>query len=252
VAAGAYLVPALLVLAGVLPAESALWRWVAPVLAGVFLALTGTFLIADLEHPERFYYIFTHAHWRSWLVRGGVTISAYGAVLAVHVLASMLERWSWHAVLLPVGIPLALFTAVYTAYLLAQARGRDLWQSPLLPPHLAVQAALAGSAALVPFAAGPGPDVAPPLLWAVLAGSAAHAALVAGETTLTHATAHGALAVHEMTRGRFAWAFRASAFLTAVGVAAPWLGVAGAAGALAGLALYEHAYVQAGQAVPLA
>ena len=252
IAAGAYLVPALFVLVGLLPAESSLWRWVAPVLAGVFLVLTGAFLIADLEHPERFYYIFTHAHWRSWLVRGGLIISAYGAVLALHILASMLARWSWQSALLPAGIVLALMTAVYTAYLFAQARGRDLWQSPLLPAHMAVQALLAGGAALAPLAAWLQPDVTPALLWSVLAGSALHAAFVASETTIAHATAHATLAVHEMTHGSLAWAFWTSAALIVLGTAAPWLGAIGAAGALAGLTLYEHAYVQAGQAAPLA
>ena len=252
IAAGAYLIPALLVLAGLLPAESALWRWVAPVLAGVFLVLTGAFLIADLEHPKRFYYIFTHAHWRSWLVRGGLIISAYGAVLALHFLASMLARWSWQSALLPAGIVLALSTVVYTAYLFAQARGRDFWQSPLLPAHMAVQSLLAGGAALAPLAAWLQPDVTPALLWSVLAGSVVHAAFVASETTIAHATAHATLAVHEMTRGSLAWAFWTSAALIVLGIAAPWLGAIGAAGALAGLALYEHAYVQAGQAAPLA
>jgi hypothetical protein len=35
-------------------------------------------------------------------------------------------------------------------------------------------------------------------------------------------------------------------------VFAPWLGIAAAPLALAGLLLHEHAYVQAGQSVPLA
>ena len=252
VAAGAYLVPALMVLAGLLPVESWLWRWVPPVLAGVFLALTGAFLVGDLERPARFYYIFTYAQWRSWLVRGGLIISAYAAVLAVHFAASLFGRWNWQIMLLPVGIPLSLLTAVYTAYLFAQARGRDLWQSSLQPLHLAVQALLAGSAATVPFAAWLQPELTSVLLWAVLGGSALHGALVASEATIAHPTAHAALAAREMTRGRFAWAFRTSAILVALGIAAPWLGVIGAAGALGGLALYEHAYVQAGQSVPLA
>jgi hypothetical protein len=38
----------------------------------------------------------------------------------------------------------------------------------------------------------------------------------------------------------------------AVAIAAPWLGAAAAPFALAGLLAHEHAYVQAGQAVPLA
>ena len=48
------------------------------------------------------------------------------------------------------GLPLAVAAAVYTAYLFAQAKARDMWQSALLAPHLAVQAALAGAAAMLP------------------------------------------------------------------------------------------------------
>jgi Fe-S-cluster-containing dehydrogenase component len=108
IAAGAYLVPALLVLAGWLAAESVLWQWVTPMVAGALLALTGVFLILDLEHPERFYYIFRYAHWRSWLVKGGVIISAYGAVLLLHFIATVLGSTAWHAPLMPAGIVLAV------------------------------------------------------------------------------------------------------------------------------------------------
>jgi hypothetical protein len=40
--------------------------------------------------------------------------------------------------------------------------------------------------------------------------------------------------------------------LVAACAAAPWIGVAAAPLALAGLLAHEHAYVQAGQSVPLA
>src|SRR5882724_7960076 len=75
VAAGAYLVPLVLVLAGWLPDESTLWRWASPLVGGAFLGATGVILIADLDHPERFYMILTRTQWRSWLARGAVIIS---------------------------------------------------------------------------------------------------------------------------------------------------------------------------------
>jgi formate-dependent nitrite reductase membrane component NrfD len=252
IAAGAYLVPVLLVLAGWLAAESVLWQWVTPMVAGAFLALTGVFLILDLEHPERFYYIFRYAHWRSWLVKGGLIISAYGAVLFLHFMATVLGWTTWHAPLMPGGIVLALLTAVYTAYLFAQSKGRDLWQSPLLPVHFAVQAVLAGSAVLAPIAAWLQPEVTGVLLWTLLASSLAHAALVTGETTIAHATAHAAAAAHEMTGGRYARIFWTSLVLVLAAATAPWTGALAGLAALLGLALYEHAYVQAGQSVPLA
>ena len=87
----------------------------------------------------------------------------------------------------------------------------------------------------------------------VLAAAAAvHAALVTGEVTLPHRTAHAHLATEEMVRGRFARFFWPGIAGVAIAVAAPWIGVAATTLALAGLLAYEHAYVQAGQSVPLA
>ena len=79
-----------------------------------------------------------------------------------------------------------------------------------------------------------------------------HVVLVAAEVTLPHVTAHARLAASEMTRGRYARFFWPGLAGVAVAVAAPWIGVAAAPFALAGLLAYEHAYVQAGQSVPLA
>jgi Fe-S-cluster-containing dehydrogenase component/formate-dependent nitrite reductase membrane component NrfD len=265
IAAGTYLVPLLLLLTGVMSTSSPLWMWAAPVLGGGFLGLTGLLLIWDLEHPTRFVKLFTRPQWRSWLVRGAVFITGFGVVLFLHFSANVAVYLGADAVpgvaaapeaLAWVGAPFALATAVYTAYLFAQAKARDLWQSPLLPAHLAVQGLLAGSAATLLVASVLEPAAVPTLaLW--LAGSAAaHLALVGGEVTLGHPTAHAHLAVHEMTRGRHAAFFWSGLLLVAAALAAPVVGGIGAqvlaAGALAGLLAHEHAYVQAGQSVPLA
>lgn len=252
IAAGAYLVPLLLVALGALDTTSALWRWVAPVLGGGFLAGTGGLLIWDLEHPERFHMIFTRPQWKSWLVKGAVIIAGYSLVLAVHFAATVMGATRAHGMLMVPGAVLALLTAVYTAYLFAQAKARDLWQNPLLPAHFAVQALLAGAAALLPFAAWLAPDAVTPLLWTLSGSSLLHVALVAGETTLTHGTAHARLATWEMTRGRYRRFFWSGAALVLAAVGAPWIGLAAASLALLGLLAHEHAYVQAGQAVPLA
>ena len=153
----------------------------------------------------------------------------------------------------PVGLILAVLTSVYTAYLFAQARARDLWQSPLLPPHMLLQTLMAGTAALVPCAAFLEPLAVAPLLRFLSAFSILHLLLILGETTLTHATAHARLATHEMIKGRFAGAFWTGIVLTLAAVAAPWLGaVLAAPVALLAILAFEHAYVQAGQSVPLA
>jgi len=249
-ASGMYLIVAVLALLGHLEQSSPLFTWAAPLLSLVFLAVTGGLLVGDLEHPERFYLIFTRPQWRSWLVRGAVILTGYGLALALHLALPALR-----APLLVPGIVLAALTAVYTAYLFAQAKARDLWQSPLLPPHLLVQAVLAGAAALLLVARRFEPDLLPLFTTMTAVTAAAHLLLVAGEVTLTHATAHSRLAVREMTHGRYRRFFQAGLLLCAVAVAGPFLSLAPAPLALlalAGLLCHEHAYVQAGQAVPLA
>src|SRR5258705_466251 len=152
ISAGVYLVASLLVLFGYLRSDSSLWLWAAPVLSGAFLGLTGALLIWDLEHPERFFLIFTRPQWRSWLVKGAFIIAGYTLLLALHFLASWLGSRSFQSWLMIAGIPLSILTAIYTAYLFAQAKARDMWQNPLLPPHLLIQASLLVSPSLLPLA----------------------------------------------------------------------------------------------------
>ena len=295
IAAGVYLVAALLMALGRLSATSRVWLFDVPILSGAFLAITGALLVWDLEHPARFYLIFTRPQWRSWLVRGAFLIAGYAAVLALHLLAAVAHRPQWTRELIWVGVPLALLTAVYTAYLFAQAKARDLWQNPLLPPHLALQSGLAGAAVLA-IAALFEPLQLVPLLGILAAAGVLHLAVVAGECTMPHGTAHAHLATAEMLRGRLRGWFWAGIVLAAAGAALAWDGAAtaasgladaravaaagSAAGAaqagaglfsaalaetaaafagalaallgLAGLLAHEHAYVQAGQSVPLA
>jgi formate-dependent nitrite reductase membrane component NrfD len=217
----------------------------------VFLALTGALLVWDLEHPGRFYLIFTRPQWRSWLVRGGFIIGGYSAVLAAQFVLGLAGGSGVQPWLAIAGAPLAALTAVYTAYLFAQSKARDLWQNPLAPFHLMVQAGIAGAGVLALL---PGLDVAARAACGIMlaVACAVHLLLIAAEAPLSHATAHASLAHHEMTGGRYGAWFKWSLALVAVGAAAPWFGPLAALPALAGLFAYEHAYVQAGQAVPLA
>lgn len=251
-ASGAYLVPLLLAVLGLIPWDSPLWLWAAPIVAGAFLAITGMLLIWDLEHPERFHFLFLKAQWRSWLVRGGFIIAGYSVFLLIHFLASMAGVASVQRTLAWVTAPFAVATAVYTAYLFAQARARDMWQNPLAPAHLVIQAVLAGSAALALAAVRVEPESVGRLLIVLSIASALHLLLWGGEATLEQGTAHARLAAWEMTHGRYKFYFWIGIVLIALGFAAPWLGVWTAAAALLGVLAHEHAYVQAGQVVPLA
>ena len=276
IASGVYLVAALLVLFGFFPADGGLWLWFTPVVSGAFLGLTGLLLIWDLEHPWRFYMIFTRAQWKSWLVKGAFIIAGYSAVLALHFIATLIGIKLLQSWLMIAGIPLSAMTAVYTAYLFAQAKARDLWQNPLLPPHLLIQALLLGSAQLlllsiwlegtfIDIVSRPIVSVRPEtraLLWLFAISNLLHLLMIAGEFSLTHATAHARLAVWEMMKGRYQYAFWIGLILSILGAGLSWLaiidlvsvsiGVGGAVLAMFGLMLYEHAYVQAGQSVPLA
>ncbi len=91
IAAGAFLVAALLALTGLLDWSDGVTRWVAPVVALVFLGITGVLLIWDLKHPLRFYLIFTKHHWSSWLVKGAFIIGGYGGIVVLYLAASMFD-----------------------------------------------------------------------------------------------------------------------------------------------------------------
>ncbi|MDA0329900.1 MAG: polysulfide reductase NrfD [Gemmatimonadetes bacterium] len=251
IAAGAYLVPLLLGALGLAPFTSMTWGLHAPLVAMIGLAVTGGLLVWDLEHPERFWMVLLKPQWRSWLVRGGFIITAYGGVLAVHLAATFLGRADLTPVLGWAGGPLAAMTAVYTAYLFAQAKARDLWQSPLLPAHLLVQAIVAGAAVLLVLNRGPGPEVAVVVTFRL--ALLAHLVLVLGEASMGHPTEHATLAARAMTRGAYAHFFWVSIPLAVLGlVFAAATPVIAALAGLGGLFLYEHAFVQAGQSVPLA
>jgi Fe-S-cluster-containing dehydrogenase component len=225
-------------------------RFAPEIVALLFTIVTCGLLVEDLARPWRFYRMLTRPNWRSWLVRGGVVLGAYAtasaAILLLHALgadrAAAILRWP--------ALLLALGAAGYTAFLFAQCKGRDLWESGMLLPHLAAQALLCGAATLL-----------------VLAPQSRALAIVAGAA----AVAHGAFALAERYRRHETDnAKQAAAFLTAlrvgpmrlfrdglvVGVAATLVLLAIAPAwsilpALAGLFLYEHAFVRAGQLPPL-
>jgi Fe-S-cluster-containing dehydrogenase component/formate-dependent nitrite reductase membrane component NrfD len=277
IASGVYLVASLMVLFGFMGWNNSIWLWTTPIISGAFLAITGGLLIWDLEHPERFHLIFTRPQWRSWLVKGAFIIAGYTLVLLLHFIASWAGSTSLQQWLMIPGIPLSVMTAVYTAYLFAQAKARDMWQNPLLPPHLFFQAVLLGSAVLLllvvllkgvftsDMLVGIIDSIRAEviwLLWTLAISSLIHLLMIWGEVSLTHPTAHARLAIWEMMSGRYKSDFWMGILLSLLGGLLPLLavlgvvgisiGIAGAPLALIGLMLFENAYVQAGQSVPLA
>ena len=234
-AAGCYLVPATASLAAGASAPDAR----ALLAALFFLAVTGALLVWDLRQPRRFLWTLTRPQWRSWLTRGSYVIAAYGALLTLQLLLASTGRE------VPRGLTLltvlfAVGVALYTAFLFGQAKGRDLWQSPLLGPHLVVQAVTAGSSLFAPG-------------W-LLYLLPLNGLLVAGEAWGHHATEDGRRAARLIQDDpRFTTGVLAVGHLLPLtllwGTGQAWL--AGAL-TLAGLATWEHLYVQAPQQVPLA
>ena len=234
-AAGCFLVPALVALVA-----GARGPAPAPLVAALFfLAATGLLLVWDLRQPKRFLWTLTRPQWRSWLTRGSYIIAGYGALLALHLLMALAGHEPPRG-LTPITMLFAGGTALYTAFLFGQAKGRDLWQSPLLGPHLVVQAMTAGGALFVPAW----------LLWLL----PLNGLLLAGEVWGHHATEDARRAARLIQNDlRFTTGVLAVGHLLPLtllwGTGPSWL--AGAL-ALAGLATWEHLYVQAPQQIPLA
>lgn len=252
VGSGVYLVALMMVVSGLLSPANPLWRWAVPLLGGAFIAATCLLLIGDLSHPLRFWKIFARPQWQSWLVKGGLILVGYSAVLAAHFLAAVEGGTRATVALMWPGAVLAILASIYTAFLFGQAKARDLWQTPLLAPHLLVQALAVGAALLVPFAFWLAPATLLPLMWLTAGASLVHLAFVAAEVASPTPTAHAELALHEMTRGRYRLFFSVGVALSLVGIMAPWAGLWVCVTAFLGPLLYEHAFVQAGQSVPLA
>ncbi len=236
------------------------WEIASSAIGLVFLGITGLLLIADLEHPMRFYRIFTRPQWKSWLVRGSFIIAGYGLLLALALVAGIAGKTGWDVPLSIPGVLLGAFTAMYTAFLFAQAKGRDLWQNPSLPLHLLSQASLSGAAVFSLLALFM-PLSAPTLLVVhvtLVISLAVHLALVLSELVIPHAVEDARRAAHQMTAGKYRHFFWVGLlvgalipFVCACFVDSPELTTTAAILALVGLFAYEHAFVQAGQSVPL-
>jgi formate-dependent nitrite reductase membrane component NrfD len=163
----------------------------------------------------------------------------------------------------------AAMSAVYSAFLFRQARGRVFWHSTLSPLHLLVQAMVAGAAALMLVIVadslisgrklvGPGWQF---LYYEFIGALVANGVLIAGELFMPEENVERTRAVRLITRGVFRKMFWGGAVI--IGLILPLLALTSgwaqyeivailiSLSTLAGLFLWEHIWVQAGQAVPL-
>jgi formate-dependent nitrite reductase membrane component NrfD len=242
---------------------------VAGFLSLLFIGLTTALLVYDLEKPERFLYILLRPQWRSWLARGAVALISFSVVAGlwwlletVAYLGALRELGSAaRPFLLWLGLPLAGLVAIYTAFLFAQAEGRDLWQSPLLPVHLLVQSFMVGSGLLLLLAlfTMPGAIANAAATFFVITTLVDLFVTLAGEIYTPHASETAAAAAHAITHGRYRRQFWWGSIglghvlpliLMAFWTVAPALGALAAVASVAGLYLYEYAFVMAPQEIP--
>jgi Fe-S-cluster-containing dehydrogenase component/formate-dependent nitrite reductase membrane component NrfD len=238
----------------------------APVIGGLFIALTLALLIADLKRPDRALYLVLKPNPTSWLVWGAGILGIFGLIEAAWFLFALFGVTAGlYWLLIPAGL-FGLGAAGYTAFLFGQAEGRDFWQSPLLLPVLLVQAVLAGSAALglLSWVLGVTGPVTSMLTTILLIALVLHGLLVLIEVFGPHANSHVATAARWIVSGPLRIIFWGAFFavgtqlpllMLVIGLLAPAAGPAllGIAGvfALVGLFAYEHCFVVAGQVVPL-
>ncbi len=259
IAAGIAMVAALALALG-LETETAWLRWQAPLIAGVFLLLTGVFLVWDLKRPDRFLFLLTKGNPGSWLVRGAWILGAFAALLGIWFLTGALGNGP-PDLLIWASAGLGLAVAGYTAYLFGQAEGRDLWQTRLLLWHMVgAGMAVGGGATLIAGLATAVP--VEPATWVMLTGSGLVGVITGLELRASHPTANATAAMHHMIKGAYArqW-WTGQLLLIVIPLAAAVLGlgfeapagvlVFGGSSAMVGVFLADDAFVRAGQSVPL-
>jgi hypothetical protein len=116
------------------------------VIAGVFPALTGVLLVADLKQPTALPLHADPGQHRSVAGQGRVR-PRRSPWCGAWFLAGSLDRADGPLKVLASPVSARAGTAGYTAFLFGQCEGRDLWQTPLLLPMLLAQAVVAGGAA---------------------------------------------------------------------------------------------------------
>jgi Fe-S-cluster-containing dehydrogenase component/formate-dependent nitrite reductase membrane component NrfD len=244
-----------------------------PIAALAFLGLTVLLLVADLDRPDRFYFILTKPNPRSWLVLGTWVLIAFG-ILILGWIGFAIQTGKVPRVIVSFAAVAGIAAAGYSAFLFAQGKGRDLWQSPLFLWHLIVQAFLAGAASMILItmvSAFPNiglvtnvNEIVRPLE-TILAGAILVSILmILGEVFLPAFSVDVERATKLITHGALRTRFWGGAI--ALGGLAPlaliWIApssdslrltfdVAGAIFALAGVFVFDEIWIIAGQAPPL-
>ena len=259
IAAGAFLIPFIAFLFGV-EISSTIAIWSSGISLG-FLALTGLFLVMDLDRPDRFLNVLLRPQWNSWLVKGGYIITIFGLLVTVWLVMNLLDIQVGNTILLWGTALFGVLLAIYTAFLFAQAKGRDFWQSPTLPLHMLVHSLMAGAGIFMIVSMIIGLNDWMALLKNIMIASLIINLLsVITELTITHPTTSAKAVVKMITKGRYKSLFWWGTIL--MGNIIPLvvlfttqndilMGVSGLL-VLIGIILTEKIWVEAPQRIPLA
>lgn len=227
----------------------------------LFLALTGGLLVKDLDRPDRFVSVMLRPQFGSWLVRGGFTITVYGAMLALWGAGKSFGLPIVEKSALWAGAAAALATSVYTAFLFGSAKGRDFWQSPLLSFHMLVNSMIAGGSAVavISFLTGAGSAVSGAVRLLLAGSFALHLLIMAVELYGKHPSASSERAAEIIRHGALKQQFWGGSVLVgnllplaaAALSADPSVLALAALSGLAGVFFTEKVWVLAPQSVPL-
>jgi Fe-S-cluster-containing dehydrogenase component/formate-dependent nitrite reductase membrane component NrfD len=259
ISAGSFLVifPALAF--GLAPVSESI-QWLGLGLGLLFLGLTGGLLVKDLDKPARFTYVLLRPQWKSWLVRGGYSITFFGGFLTLWGVSKLLVWQALEPIALWGSAIFAIVTAVYTAFLFAQAKGRDFWQSPALLLHMLGHSVIAGAATLAIFAPLMGAEESwlSYLRMVFYVGIIFNLVIILAETITAHPTADAQKTVKMIVSGRFRAHFWFGTII--FGNIFPLLLIAFGGNSLlllaglvilAGIYITEHIWVRAPQLIPL-
>lgn len=259
IAAGAYLLPAVGLLLGMVNAQALI---IGTIFSLIFQGLTGVLLVADLKRPDRFLRILLRPQWKSWLAIGAYILMFFGGISSLTLLAGLAEQEQLLKLLAIPGSLLAIFAAIYSSFLFAQAEGRDFWQSKITLPHLFAQAVVAGTATFGLFQAFTyNPTLPDKLLRAgFIGGLVLHLICMLLETIFNKSEGgrhpDAARAAELLSSGPFKEIFWGIAVLFGAIVPlamliTPTLVIPASMFALLGLITYEALWIKVGQAIPL-
>lgn len=246
IAAGAYLVPLVLIPSGTLSARDALWHTATPLAAATFLVLAAGFLVwetGSVQHPTgnvpRASSTGRLPLRRKWRAGAGAVFGAYGVALILPFVTETGPEPPPPGLVLIAGV-LAMTTALLGG---AVQAGNDRRTRLLLPVRLLAEALIAGAGTTVLLARlvdGPNHPAAPATLLFLALVTAGYILFEAVELLLS-APARAGQAPWRVPPSRRRWFHLAMAGATA-GVAAPWLGWPAAPVALLGVLARQVAH----------